>query len=95
MLGVGEHSIVYRGNYDGKPVAVKKLDCTIPVEEFKIILAEVKAMAHVGDHANIIKFLGADVSRIKNRKQYTLETALNLDNICLVSHEHNFLLKFF
>ena len=45
---------------------------TIHIEEFKAILAEVKAMAYVKGHANVVKFLGADVSAIKTSKRNSL-----------------------
>ena len=69
LVGAGEYSTVYRGCHDLTPVVVKTVNRTIPIEHFKAILAEVKAMAFVKDHANIVKFLGADVSAINTRKQ--------------------------
>ena len=38
------------------------------VEEFKAVLAETKIMAYIGQHAHVIKLVGADVSNILNRK---------------------------
>ena len=68
LLGVGDYSMVYRGTYNSMPVVVKNVESNVNVEEFKAILAEVKTMAYVGDHKNILKFWGAEVLAIKKRK---------------------------
>ncbi len=38
--------------------------------EFKAILTELKILAYVGEHANVLKFYGACTEKIKQREVY-------------------------
>ena len=49
-------------------VAVKTFKGTLDVDESKAVLAEVKIMAFLGDHQHVVKFLGLDVSEIRESK---------------------------
>ena len=68
-MGRGEYGTCLRGEFNGKPVAIK---ITAPekaeVEFFKTFLKEVKIMAYIGEHENIIGFMGAVIDKIQNRK---------------------------
>ena len=68
MLGSGEFGIVHPGFFNGEAVAVKTFKRSIQVDDFKEILLEFKIMAYLGDHSNVIKFVGADVSQMQDRK---------------------------
>ena len=65
LLGSGEF---HPGYSNGEIVAVKICKSSIDVEDFKGILAEIKIMGYLGNHANIIKFVGAHISRVDERK---------------------------
>ena len=67
VLGSGEYGVVCQGTCNEQPVAVKAIKGAVNVEEFKAVLAEVKIMAYLGDHENIVKFVGAEVSKIAQR----------------------------
>ena len=60
--------MVYSGLFNGEAVAIKKLKQRVDVEEFKAVLAEMKIMSYLGDHENVVKFYGSDVSQIARRK---------------------------
>ena len=62
--------MVCQGCYNEQPVAVKAIKGAVNVEEFKAVLAEVKIMAYLGDHENIVKFVGAEVSQIAHRNPH-------------------------
>ena len=67
ILGSGQFGIVYRGFYDAEAVAVKTFKRTVEIDEFKAVLSEAKIMAYIGDHVNVVRFIGADVSAIADR----------------------------
>ena len=64
LLGSGEFGVVRSGVFNGQAVAVKMLKPTVGVDEFKAVLAEMKIMSYLGDHENVVKFFGSDVSHI-------------------------------
>ena len=68
VLGSGEFGVVRSGVLNGQAVAVKKLKPTVGVDEFKVVLAEMKIMSYLGDHENVVKFFGSDVSHIAHCK---------------------------
>ena len=69
VLGSGEFGIVHPGFFNGDAVAVKTFKRSIEIDDFKEILIELKIMAYLGDHSNVIKFVGADVSKMEDRKR--------------------------
>ena len=60
--------MVYRGILDAEAVAVKTFKRTVTYDEFRAALVEVKLMSFVGEHPNIVRFVGADVSNIEKRR---------------------------
>ena len=70
VLGSGEYGVVFSGVFNGQAVAIKKLKRRVDVEEFKAVLAEMKIMSYLGDHENVVKFFGSDVSQIASCKFY-------------------------
>ena len=71
-LGSGEYGRCYKGffrqNGQNIPVAIKTLKNPADKEYFKSFLKEIKVMAYVGEHENVVKFYGAMVERISERK---------------------------
>ena len=63
---LGERAFGYcvKGEYKGNTVAVKAAKDTADVATFKDFLREVKIMAYIGTHENIVEFVGAQVSHI-------------------------------
>ena len=59
---------MFKGLFGSDPVAVKTFKRTVNVEEFKMVLAEAKIMAYIGDHPHVVHFVGAEVSRIMDRE---------------------------
>ena len=51
-------------------VAVKMLNEKMNNQNFKSILKEIKVLAYVGEHENVIKFYGAMVDKIADSKEY-------------------------
>ena len=69
VLGSGEFGVVYFGVCKSESVAVKTFKRSVATDEFKaVVLAEVKMMAYLGDHENIVRFMGADISEIARSK---------------------------
>ena len=64
VLGEGEYGRCHRGELEGEQVAVKVLKSNVDVEYFKNFLREVKLLAYIGNHDNIVQFHGAAVDRI-------------------------------
>ena len=58
----------HSGFFNGEAVAIKKLKERVGVEEFKAVLAKMKIMIYLGDHGNVVKFFGSDVSQIASCK---------------------------
>ena len=56
-----------RQNGQNIPVAIKTLKNSADKEYFKSFLKEIKVMAYVGEHENVVKFYGAMVERISER----------------------------
>ena len=74
VLGSGEFGTVHPGFFNGEAVAVKTFKSTVDIDEFKGILAEIKIMGYLGNHENVVKFVGADISRIDERKEAIQKT---------------------
>ena len=64
LLGEGECAFCFRGKFNGAAVAVKMLKPSVQMEDFKNYLKEVKLMASVGQHPNIIGFYGAFIEKL-------------------------------
>ena len=69
VVGSGEFGVVYPGIWKLQPVAIKVSKGAVHVDGFRALLAEAKIMAYLGDHEHIVKFVGADVTRIAERKE--------------------------
>ena len=69
ILGSGEFGTVHPGFFNGEAVAVKTCKSNVDVDDFKGILAEIKIMGYLGHHENVVKFVGADIYRIDERKK--------------------------
>ena len=48
---------------------MKTCKSNVDVEDFKGILAEIKIEGYLDNHDSVVKFLGADISRIDERKK--------------------------
>ena len=59
--GRGQYGKVYQGKYGELAVAVKVLPAHSWTESYSALM-EIKVMTYVGDHPNIVKFIGADIS---------------------------------
>jgi len=75
-IGSGNFGLVHKGsltsryitlNAVGKPIAIKVPKQDLEVEVFKNVLREVKIMAHVGSHENVVCFIGACTENIRRR----------------------------
>ena len=67
-LGEGCYGIVYGGSYDSQPAAIKTFKMGVTHEQIYSVLVEIKLMAFIGDHENIVKFFGADISKLRSGK---------------------------
>ncbi|CAG7826513.1 unnamed protein product, partial [Allacma fusca] len=67
VLGEGEFGVVHKGQFNGEIVAIKSSKSVADIEYFKAFLKEIKVMAFVSEHKNIIKFFGAVVDKIRER----------------------------
>jgi len=54
-------------NAVGTRIAIKVPKQDLEVEAFKNVLREVKIMAHVGSHENVVGFIGACTQNIRKR----------------------------
>jgi len=61
LIGKGEHGAVYSGNISNRKenVAVKTTCLSLSVSSAKRLLTEIKILIHVGNHENVINFIGA------------------------------------
>jgi len=68
ILGSGNFSIVTKGklSYLDDDVAIKIPKTSLDVLSFKTLLTEIKIMIFIGEHPNILRFLGASTSQIDN-----------------------------
>ena len=64
VLGEGCFARCVLGEYQGRAVAVKITKTRLGVDGFKDFLREIKLMAFVGKHDNIVALIGAVVDRI-------------------------------
>jgi len=72
VLGTGFFGVVMKGqithpNGDTSIVAVKKVKRNVGLVYFKALLSELKIMAHLGNHPNIVKLVGACTHNIRKR----------------------------
>ncbi|CAG7786744.1 unnamed protein product [Allacma fusca] len=67
ILGEGQYGIVQKGTLNGQSVAVKSSKSTADIEYFKAFLKEIKLMAYIGEHENVVRFCGAVVDKIQER----------------------------
>lgn len=51
-------------------VAVKVLKSTVEIEDFKSFLTELKIMAYIGKHPNIVSLVAACTQNIEQRQNY-------------------------
>ncbi|ODM97664.1 Fibroblast growth factor receptor 3 [Orchesella cincta] len=75
ILGTGAFGIVWKGsvvfsNGDGITVAVKSIKRNVGVLYFKALLSELKIMAYIGKHPNIVSLVGACTHNIRKREVY-------------------------
>ena len=68
ILGEGEYGMVYRGFLHGDAVAVKTTKPNPDVAYFKALLGEIKIMAYIGKHENVVEFKGAVTEKIRESK---------------------------
>jgi serine/threonine protein kinase len=68
LLGSGQFGVVYKGfllrNGEKEVVAVKTVAKGVPVEVFKALLSEIKIMAFLGKHENVVELIGANTQDI-------------------------------
>jgi len=76
-LGCGEFGVVYKGFYKApnsdptearRIIAIKTVKEDMELVHVKSFLAEIKTMAFVGSHENIVEFIGACIERIEMSK---------------------------
>ncbi|CAG7733489.1 unnamed protein product [Allacma fusca] len=72
LLGKGAFGMVIRGKYLEEDVAVKTTLPHAEVSYFKALLSELKVMAYIGTHANVVRFFGAVTSKIRERIVYVV-----------------------
>ena len=70
VLGSGHFGIVYKGSYEDEQVAIKTFKRTLEIDAFKAVLSEAKIMAYIGYHPHVVRFVGAEVSEIKDRMEF-------------------------
>ena len=68
-LGEGCYGVVYGGCYASSPAAIKTFKLGLTTDQIYGALVEIKLMAFIGDHDNIVKFFGADISGLRNGKE--------------------------
>lgn len=75
VLGSGNFGQVIKGAiYDGNDkrncnvVAVKTVKSNYDISYFQTLLTEVKIMAYIGRHTNVVSLVGACTENIRNRK---------------------------
>lgn len=77
ILGEGQFACCFRGKFNGTIVAVKMLKSHVQTEDFKNYLNEVKLMAYIGQHPNIIQFYGAVIEKLEqSKKKYKKENGI-------------------
>ena len=69
ILGSGEFGVVHPGICKLQPVAIKMPKNSVDLEGSKALLAEAEIMAYLGDQEHVVKFVGADVTIIAERKE--------------------------
>lgn len=70
MLGKGAFGTVLKGRVEGIKdfVAVKTVNSSCEVNQFKGFLSELKIMIFIGKHPNIVSLIGASTEKIKESK---------------------------
>ena len=59
-IGEGQFGAVFKGNYDGQACAIKKLkDGITSGVQYERLLLEISILSGVGNHPNLVCFLGA------------------------------------
>ena len=81
ILGSGAFGVVMKGTLDKNEVAVKTIKRNADKQYLKALLSELKIMIYLGNHDNIVTFLGA----------YTKE--LQKGNYCILVFTTTFVLK--
>ena len=73
-MGCGEYGVCYKGSLTQQgqtiDVAIKTLKESTDKEIFMSFLKEIKVLAYVGEHENVVKFYGAMVEKIAERKEF-------------------------
>ena len=70
VLGEGQYGIVYSGTYGPDAVAIKAFKLPLlNAEQIFSALTEIKLMGYIGDHPNIVKFHGVDISRLRSGRE--------------------------
>jgi len=73
-LGKGAFGIVMKGRVtlttgEEKEVAVKTVKKNVGIMYFKALLSEIKIMAHIGQHPNVIGLIGCCTENIRKREK--------------------------
>ena len=63
-LGSGAFGVVLKGLVDGMPVAVKTLSRHAEKAHLKALLSELKIQIHLGNHPNLVRFVGASTKHL-------------------------------
>ncbi|CAL8121410.1 unnamed protein product [Orchesella dallaii] len=64
LLGTGNFGVVYKGTAKGIPAAIKQLNKNCSKASFKSFLEEIKVHCYIGNHENVVEFLGAYTKEI-------------------------------
>jgi serine/threonine protein kinase len=74
ILGSGAFGVVYKGTVlkenDAYEVAVKMLKQNMTVQYFKALMDELKIMAYIGKHPNVVRLVGSCSKNIKKLELY-------------------------
>ena len=82
VLGEGHYGIVYGGTYGPHPVAIKAFKLPLlTAQQIFSALTEIKLMGYIGDHTNIVKFHGVDISRLQSGNRVSI-TGAQKHKIC-------------
>ena len=72
ILGSGAFGVVMKGTLDKNEVAVKTIKRNADKQYLKALLSELKIMIYLGNHDNIVTFLGAYTKELQKGKHFIL-----------------------
>jgi serine/threonine protein kinase len=70
ILGSGAFGVVMKGTVDDGEVAVKTIKRNADKQYLKALLSELKIMIYLGNHPNIVTFLGAYTKELQKGAKY-------------------------